>query len=392
MAATNKLPSVGQFLRHTWQVFKARWKTLLAIYVLPLLLSIIPLVLGLGTGFFWIRNPNLRNTFPLPVLLAVFIPLFFTWLLISFWSGIAIILAIRDWQKQTSWKECYRQAWPKIGKYFIVGLLFMFVYMGAALCLLLPAIIWLVWLSMSFFVVVVEDKGGFSALKRSKYLVSGFWWQVVGRWLILVLLFIPLAIVLGIFEALFKKLHLLVLGTLFRTGFNLFLQFFLVMFLLIYSYYIYENLNKIKGEGEVKSWGVKLFAILGGLVFLLSIVAMGISIAINPAGQMQKAKDTKAKLELQQIAEALEMYRADNLSYPVTLEELKPDYLPLSNKVTSKPSYQLFGDDYRLCVYLEGEKTNYCLPEDADASLKNLKEIKQMPPPQIPMPKGDKPL
>lgn len=53
-------------------------------------------------------------------------------------------------------------------------------------------------------------------------------------------------------------------------------------------------------------------------IALIGIVATGILTLLNPGAHIKKANDARRKADLQQIRAALELFRSDNGSYPVT--------------------------------------------------------------------------
>ncbi|MFB6226389.1 MAG: hypothetical protein ABEJ02_03480 [Candidatus Paceibacteria bacterium] len=68
------------------------------------------------------------------------------------------------------------------------------------LLLIIPGIIVWVWLEFSLYEVAGEEKGGLEALKGSKKLVEGRWWQVLWRLVFPVLVFtVAIALIQGLF-------------------------------------------------------------------------------------------------------------------------------------------------------------------------------------------------
>ncbi len=77
------------------------------------------------------------------------------------------------------------------------------------------------------------------------------------------------------------------------------------------------------------------------VVMLISILAGLLVAVINPQGIQQKARDSQRKADLKKIQAALELYFADNRTYPdqaggvnATSLPLNPDYM---NKTPSDP-------------------------------------------------------
>ena len=355
-----RLPSVKQLLRQTLQIFKARWRTLAAIYAIPYSFLLISVFIsgffevGSAPGFF--SKAGAILPLPLLILFVLF------WALISFWAGVAAIIAVRDREKGILWKECYRQAWPLLWMFFIAFLLKALVNIGAIWLFIIPAVIWAMWLSMTSYVVAKEKKSGFSALKRSKFLVSGYWWPVLGRWLafmgIVLLGSLATTLATAVLGAIMGVLGETVVS-IFKLIINLIFQFGIGVFAFTYGYLLYENLARIKGEGEdQKSWIYVLFMTLGILMFFVPVVLL---VAINPAGQMKKARDVRRTTDQEFIEEALDIYFEEKGAYPDKLEVLAPDYLLSVTDPETKKPYEYFSDGrtYRLCIDFE-EKGRSC--------------------------------
>ena len=93
--------------------------------------------------------------------------------------------------------------------------------------LIIPAIIFAVSFRFSLYVFIFENLNGIDAMKKSKKLVAGYWWPVFARFLLLGVIFI-------IADIIFGKLGQLI---------NLFIT---TPFALIYTYVMYQDLQKIK--------------------------------------------------------------------------------------------------------------------------------------------------
>lgn len=63
--------------------------------------------------------------------------------------------------------------------------------------LIIPGILFMVWYAFAAYVLVFEGQRGWSALKRSKKLVKGYWWAILGRLIVLILLAIVVSIAIS---------------------------------------------------------------------------------------------------------------------------------------------------------------------------------------------------
>jgi prepilin-type N-terminal cleavage/methylation domain-containing protein len=79
------------------------------------------------------------------------------------------------------------------------------------------------------------------------------------------------------------------------------------------------------------------------VIAIIGIITAASATILNPAGQLAKARDAERKAELQQIRSALELYRSDNGTYPVSgwvsssqgdswIPGLTPNYLKIVPK------------------------------------------------------------
>lgn len=120
-------------------------------------------------------------------------------------------------------------------------------------------------------------------------------------------------------------------------------------------------------------WPVWVKILVGVVPFLIvssvAITAAVLLAAINPAGQLAKARDAKRMFEASQVNQAVELYYVDKNVYPSSLSDLVPRYVP---SVPEDPTLHLpysygltpSGKSYYLCVTLEVPKTTKCWPED----------------------------
>jgi hypothetical protein len=112
-------------------------------------------------------------------------------------------------------KATFSKALTILPRFFVVSILIGIVVSLGLVLLIIPGIIFAVWFSMSLFVLVNQKTGILESMKRSKALVKGKFWAVLGRLSIFMLFtllgdvvfsFLPLglgAVVVTIFGGLF---------------------------------------------------------------------------------------------------------------------------------------------------------------------------------------------
>lgn len=74
----------------------------------------------------------------------------------------------------------YRWGFRRFGSVLLVAVLIGLVVVGGLILLIIPGLVFLVFLSVSIPALVIEDRRGREALKRSWNLVSGHFWHAVG--------------------------------------------------------------------------------------------------------------------------------------------------------------------------------------------------------------------
>lgn len=113
------------------------------------------------------------------------------------------------------------------------------------------------------------------------------------------------------------------------------------------------------------------------VISLIAILSTTLIVIINPKFQIQRANDSKRKTDIKQIQAALELYRADNGSYPVPGGDYQSDTsssscsgnggiihgstvymsnIPCDPLKTDEYAYSLSGSGYILVACLENSK------------------------------------
>jgi hypothetical protein len=165
---------------------------------------------------------------------------------IYFWTRAYIgifLLVKKNYQDEAveTYKETKQLFWRYIGLSLLTGLLVLL----WALLLIIPGIIFAFIYSFAIYALFFEDKRGMAAISRSKEIIKGYFWPVVGRlfflglatWLLMLILAAPLA---GMPE-----------NSLVAQAWNFIVQiisWLIGPIALIYTYSIYTDLIKVKKQ------------------------------------------------------------------------------------------------------------------------------------------------
>ena len=191
------MPLISPFalLKDALTVYKNRFGTLFVVYLIPNLASIFTgLIIGFtGVGLLaFARNNFFEGNFVVKAISVT--AAFFLLLLVSFviqtWGHVALITAVVNSEEKIGIRESYKRAWSQIFSYWWLTIITSFVILGGFMLLFFPGIIFSIWFSMAYFVLVVEKKGGIDALLKSREYVKGYWWGVFGRLAFLPVFFI----------------------------------------------------------------------------------------------------------------------------------------------------------------------------------------------------------
>ena len=211
-------------------------------------------------------------------------------------------------------------------------------------------------------------------MKRSKELVKGYWWAVFWRYLAVGLIYFVIIIIFSILLVLAGE------GSILESILNLIMQVIDVIIsivLAIYSYLIYKDLVKIKGESpsqvEKKKGGNKIIIVGIVLIFLVPVATITL-VSLNVA--RMKARDAHRVANIKTIQLGLNLYyEENNKRYPVELSELTDlgdvDLFSISEDRLKDPKsdieyeYRKKGfDDYELCFEIEEDRSDYIQGEN----------------------------
>ena len=195
------LPGIGDLLERVFRAYKDMFWTLVGIMLPPFLLG------WIGWGIWWflslvgvIAKTSFEDTNGLILLLflILFGLIFFViFSIVSLWSQVALLCAIKEREHNMGVKEAFRMGWHKIISYYWVSILSTFMVLGGLLLFFVPGIILAIWFNLALYILIAEDKKGINALFRSKQLVDGKWWTVFWRQLLIALMVVGAGVIIS---------------------------------------------------------------------------------------------------------------------------------------------------------------------------------------------------
>lgn len=221
-----KLTEISELLKKSFQLFKEKLGTILAITGVLGGITVILVFFFITTGIYLLSKPPYYPSPPLFLLTLIFVLLLFFLELVIEGSLISVL------GENKAFFQAINTALKKLLPLFLTRLLTIIAIFFGTLFFILPGIIFTVWFSFGNFAVVLDGKRGIQALIFSKNLVSGKWGEVFKRLLFLLFLWMILTRIGA------KWLP---------SGVSLLLQLFLFSFSVIYLFLIYSELKKIKG-------------------------------------------------------------------------------------------------------------------------------------------------
>ncbi len=328
----NTLPGVASLLRETIKAYRERFFTYLGIVLLPAgfmallgfaassIFSIQDTVANFSSGTVSeILQPNLLLPFFFVVLINA---------LVQVWSLVSLLCAVRDREKPEGVIAAFQKGWKKILPYIWIVFLIGFIIMGGFVFFFIPALIFSVWFSFAVLILITEDIRGLDALLKSKEYVSGQWWPVFWRQTIG-------ALVISLTATVLSFILSFILGLLVGKGGGSLASALTMVFVplaAVYSFLLYEELKRIKGEFDFTPKKKEKIAFLSvgflGTAIMLAAVAGGIvlfSRIFLSQGSMSQAQDARIIANMSQLRVTAELiYDGDYESFRLDHEEVAP--------------------------------------------------------------------
>jgi len=250
---SKKLKGIGQLLKESWIFYCAKIKTALGILIMPVGFSVLSRLL-----INFLALSGIVYSFWFSVISAfIFLASIFLWL----WATLSLICGFKE---DIGVKESYKKGSRLLFSYIWLFFLLSAIIIGGFLLFIIPGPLFAVWFGLALFVFVFEEKKGFTALHKSKQLISGKFWGVLLRLLVSDLL---LGVGLFLIGFLATKQPFSFIGYL--------LILLILPFFFIYRFLLYKNLSEIK-SGTFYPEAKKLSRIKYALPGILGALIIGL--------------------------------------------------------------------------------------------------------------------
>jgi len=255
------LPKLGDLLKRSFSFYKSKFWALIGVTLLSFFSGYI------AFGLWWLLSifinlPAIEEVVEGTVSGASYLLLSLILYLFAIFLGLFCQLALLYIISQgLGIKEAFKKAWFKIIPYWWLTIITGVLIFGGFLLFFVPGILLTIWFVLSSYVFVAEDKKGMSALLRSKQLVSGKEWTILGRVILIVLGFIVLSFIAS-------KISF---------GESL-LSLVITPFFQVFWFLFYQDLKKAKGEPVFEEpkksdkFKAALPAILGYCILVVAVV------------------------------------------------------------------------------------------------------------------------
>lgn len=224
----NQLLGAGELLKYAWEDYKTKVKTLAALMAgFYVFLGVVMLIATGGT---------LARSFSAENLSAGGVVMYIIGILIVVIVGILVEVSLIYLAAgaEISIKSALKRARGKFFAFIALAILLGLTIIGGLILLVIPGLIFLVWFSFSYFILLFEDKRAVDSMKQSKKYVKGRFWPVAGRLIAIVAVMIPFWIISGLFgdESIVSFIADAIVGI------------FVGPFAVVYMYHLYRNVKE----------------------------------------------------------------------------------------------------------------------------------------------------
>lgn len=212
--------------------FRAQPKLYAGIYVIPAALAF------LGSLYYTIAFDgnvplNTLSMGELVIAIIIGLVLFVTSILMA----VAMLKAVME--PSNTITSAYQYAGSMFFRYLALAILLSVIMFIGFLLFIIPGVIFMVWFAFAYYVLIRENTPILGALKRSKELTKGRWWQIFFRIVMLAVFSLIASLLIGGISYVFSLINETVLPGLVNFVFNL----VLVPVSLMYMNNLYDDLR-----------------------------------------------------------------------------------------------------------------------------------------------------
>ncbi len=264
MHVPNELIPISSLIRNSWDRYIKNFDGLIWIPVIP------SLIIATGDYLNIFNDPFLKGIGDLMTVVGV---------LFSVLSALALIYAAYNGKQ---FNESYRYAEENFFKYVWVTILVLTIVVGGLFLLVVPALVFVVWFSMAEYIFVIEGDRGLGALLKSREYFRGYFWPLVLRLAVALLIGFAAAVVAGSIGSLGGQSGVI--------GLNLILQILVTPFLVVYELEIYRDLRRLRPgiagtrvqNGRIGFTAIALWGVIAPiLLFTVLILVYGAAALIR---------------------------------------------------------------------------------------------------------------
>lgn len=234
-AAAVQWPSAGSLLRQAWQIYKGRAQTLLLISLLGMVVIFIASII-FGGGLASVSGPGHSTAINTVAPLSAVIN-FIIILVVAVLAQGALFSAVSA-QGLPTVGSAYSHAGKRLGALLWTGILSSIAIIVGFFLFVIPGVIFFVWFAVNGYIVMLEGKSGFGALKASKAYVRGRWAKVAWYMLVLALATIGFGIIAGIIAGVLSGISVYA-GLIINLAFSV----AILPMVSAYTYALYETLR-----------------------------------------------------------------------------------------------------------------------------------------------------
>lgn len=242
-APAPRLPAANDLLARAWQIYKDKFRKFLEIYWRGLIGAAPFLVVAALLA--WASNLTAEANLKLPLvsfLIVLGVVTFLGFIYYAVRTQIGLMLYFERSESVPA-QEVFNDTKNYFWRFLGVTLLSALLVLLWALLFIIPGVVFCIYYTFGTMVLLFEGLASKAALNRSRELVRGYWWAVLGRFILLSLIYMVLALILSVPNLVLPPNSVYSAAW---SGAVQAINFLVGPLFGIYSYLIYKNLVAIK--------------------------------------------------------------------------------------------------------------------------------------------------